>query len=402
MKKLGFYLVFAICAATAFGQNSLVLAPLQNEGRIEDGQIRTLTRLLENAIQRTMRYDIIDRGAVEDILKEHGFQLSDLSDTRKTAELGRLLNANYLVRPSVMPLAGDLYLEARIVDVNTARMLNSAEVRIKADLSDAYEKLGEFAAALTGTTGGGGQTGQQSVAGNVPANMVLVEGGTFQMGSTNGESNEKPVYTVTVKSFYMGKYEVTQKEWTEVMGNNPSNFKGDTLPVEKVSWYEAVEYCNRLSLKEGLTPAYRGSGDSIVCDFNATGYRLPTEAEWEYAAKGGNKSFLSYEYAGGNGVDRVAWYSGNSGSRTHPVGTKEPNDLGLYDMSGNVWEWCWDWYGSYSSGSQTDPRGASSGTYRVLRGGSWHTDAARVRSAYRGRNAPSDRYYDLGFRLVRP
>jgi TolB-like protein len=155
MKRTIFALVFAVSAVLAFGQDVLVLAPLQNDGEIEDVQIKTLTRLLENALQRTQRFEIIDRGAVEDILKEHGFQLSDLADARKTVELGKLLNANYLVRPSVMPLAGDLFLESRIVDVNTARMLNSAEVRIKYDLSDAYEKLGDFAATLAGAAAGG-------------------------------------------------------------------------------------------------------------------------------------------------------------------------------------------------------------------------------------------------------
>jgi formylglycine-generating enzyme required for sulfatase activity len=239
------------------------------------------------------------------------------------------------------------------------------------------------------------------------------------MGSTNGEEWEKPVHTVTVKSFYMEKYEVTQKEWREIMGttvqqqqvmadkSGPLPRTGDNYPMYYVNWYEAVEYCNRLSLKEGLVPAYRGSGDSIVCDFNATGYRLPTEAEWEYAAKSGNKHFLSYEYSGGNSVDRVAWYDGNSGRVAHPVGTKQPNDLELYDMSGNVWEWCWDWYSnSYYSGSPgSNPVGpagpASSGTYRVVRGGSWGKGAAFVRSAYRGVNTPSDRHNNLGFRLVR-
>jgi formylglycine-generating enzyme required for sulfatase activity len=232
--------------------------------------------------------------------------------------------------------------------------------------------------------------------------MALVEGGSFQMGSSSGGNNEKPVHTVTVKSFYMGRTEVTQKEWAELMGNNPSYFKGDNLPVEMVSWHEAVEYCNRLSLKEGLAPAYRGGGNDITCDFTATGYRLPTEAEWEYAARGGNKDYISYEYAGGNSVDAVAWYDGNSGNRTHPAGTKRPNSLGLYDMSGNVWEWCWDWYGSYSGGSQTNPAGASMGTGRVFRGGSWIHVAANVRSAYRGLSTPSNRGNDLGFRLVRP
>ncbi|MDR1301361.1 MAG: SUMF1/EgtB/PvdO family nonheme iron enzyme [Treponema sp.] len=235
-----------------------------------------------------------------------------------------------------------------------------------------------------------------------PANMVRVEGGTFQMGSTNGASDEKPVHTVTVKGFYMGKTEVTQKEWREIMGNNPSFFKGDNLPVEQVSWNEVIEFCNRLSLKEGLTPAYRGSGNNITCDFNATGYRLPTEAEWEYAAKGGNQNYLTYEYSGGNSADSVAWYDGNSGGKTHPVGTKQPNSLGLYDMSGNVWEWCWDWYGGYSSGNQTDPTGVSSGTGRVSRGGGWGYGAASVRAANRSNYTPSGRDLDLGFRLVRP
>jgi formylglycine-generating enzyme required for sulfatase activity len=222
------------------------------------------------------------------------------------------------------------------------------------------------------------------------------------MGSTNGESDERPVHSVTVRSLYLGKYEVTQKEWVEVMGSNPSSFKGNNLPVETVSWYEAVEYCNTLSLQVGLTPAYQGSGDSITCDFSANGYRLPTEAEWEYAAKGGNKDLMVFEYSGGNNAGAVAWYSDNSGGRTHPVGTKQANSLGLYDMSGNVWEWCWDWFGSYGSGNQTDPAGASSGTNRVERGGSWFNTAGYVRSAYRYSVTPSARHNNLGFRLVRP
>jgi formylglycine-generating enzyme required for sulfatase activity len=252
----------------------------------------------------------------------------------------------------------------------------------------------------------------------VPANMVLVEGGTFQMGSTNGENDEKPVHTVTVKSFYLGRTEVTQKEWFEVMGitvaqqrdmvNKSWSLYGseDNYPMYFVSWYDAVEYCNRRSLKEGLTPAYRGSGDNITCDFSASGYRLPTEAEWEYAAKGGNKDYMIFEYSGGNSVGTVAWYTDNSGNSTHPVGTKQANSLGLYDMSGNVWEWCWDWYGSYSGGSQSDPVGpsgpASSGASRVYRGGSCYNSAAYVRSAYRSSNTPSGRNSYLGFRLVRP
>jgi formylglycine-generating enzyme required for sulfatase activity len=187
------------------------------------------------------------------------------------------------------------------------------------------------------------------------------------------------------------------------MGNNPSDFKGDNLPVEAVSWYDAIEYCNKRSIREGLMPAYRGSGDDITCAVKASGYRLPTEAEWEYAARGGKLGeFLVYRYAGSNNVDSVGWYDGNSGNKTHPIGKKQPNDLGLYDMSGNVFEWCWDWYDDYPTSSQTDPMGASSGSFRVFRGGSWGNYGRLLRSAWRNINTPSERYFNIGFRLVRP
>ena len=185
------------------------------------------------------------------------------------------------------------------------------------------------------------------------------------------------------------------------MGNNPSNFKGNNLPVEQVSWFDAIEYCNKLSLKEGLTPCYRGSEDAITCDWNANGYRLPTEAEWEFAAKGGTKDYLTYVNAGSNNADAVAWFEVNSGKKTHPVGTKAPNSLGIHDMSGNVWEWCWDWYGNYSNAAQTDPLGASSGSNRVDRGGSWFASAQVVRSAVRDGVTPTYRDSHLGFRIVR-
>jgi len=247
--------------------------------------------------------------------------------------------------------------------------------------------------------------------------MVFMKGGRFQMGSTDGDSDEKPVHTVIVKDFYMSKYEVTQKLYQEVMGTNPSHWKGDNLPVERVTWYEAVEFCNALSRKEGLTPVYtinksrkdpnnKSSYDDIkwtvTWNQNANGYRLPTEAEWEYAAGGGASNRT--KYAGNNyesSLGNYAWYTSNSGSKTHPVGEKQPNSLGLYDMSGNVWEWCWDWYGDYSSSTQTNPAGPSSGSDRVLRGGSWSNDATYCRVAYRGDGYPSDGNYGYGFRILR-
>ena len=225
------------------------------------------------------------------------------------------------------------------------------------------------------------------------------------MGSNSGENWEKPVHTVTVKSFNIGKYEVTQKEWIAVMGSNPSGFKGDNLPVESVSWYDAIEYCNRLSEKEKLTPAYtidKSRGNWVRWNRNANGYRLPTEAEWEYAAKGGDGSPGNYAFSGSNNADEVAWHKGNSAGSTQEVGAKKPNGLGLYDMSGNVYEWCWDWAGDYPSGAQTDPVGASSGSYRVVRGGHWYDSAVVARSAFRNGSTPSNGEFNIGFRLVRP
>jgi formylglycine-generating enzyme required for sulfatase activity len=191
----------------------------------------------------------------------------------------------------------------------------------------------------------------------------------------------------------MGKYPVTQKEYQEVMGTNASNFKGDNLPVEQVTWYDAVNYCNRLSQKEGLTPAYTINGENVAWNYNANGYRLPTEAEWEYACRAGTTT----PYYSGNSVANAGWYSGNSSNRTHPVGEKQANSWGLYDMHGNVG----DWYGGYSNNAQTDPRGAPSGSHRVGRGGSCYYSAQYLRSAYRYKYTPSNQYDDIGFRLVR-
>lgn len=232
-------------------------------------------------------------------------------------------------------------------------------------------------------------------------NLIFVQGGTFQMGS-NEYDNEKPIHSVTVSDFYIGKTEVTQKEWKEVMGSNPSNWKGDNLPVEKVSWYDAVEFCNKKSDKEGLTRCYTGSGKNTKCNFSANGYRLPTEAEWEYASSGGSRT-ARYKYSGSNNINDVAWYSSNSNSKTHSVGTKQANELGIYDMSGNVWEWCNDWYHKnyYSKSPTSDPKGADSGSSRVLRGGSWNYYDFYCPTAYRFNFYPDNCYYYNGFRISR-
>ena len=216
--------------------------------------------------------------------------------------------------------------------------------------------------------------------------MVYVSGGTFTMGATSEQGgdawdDEKPAHSVTLSGYYIGKYEVTQKLWKAVMGSNPSNFKGDNLPVERVSWNDVQEFLRKLNAMTGKN------------------YRLPTEAEWEFAARGGNSS-RGYKYSGGNSIGNVAWFGSNSGSRTHAVGIKSPNELGIYDMSGNVYEWCQDWYGSYSSSSQRNPQGPNSGSFRVYRGGSWDSGAGRCRVSFRLYNTPGGRDSYLGFRLA--
>ena len=225
----------------------------------------------------------------------------------------------------------------------------------------------------------------------VSFNMVRVEGGTFQMGSDDGDAydDEKPVHQVTLSSYSIGETEVTQELWEAVMGSNPAEFKGAKHPVENASWDDCQEFIHKLNEATGRS------------------FRLPTEAEWEYAARGGKQS-RGFKYAGGNSIDDVAVYDENSYAKgssspdygTHPVKTKKPNELGLYDMSGNVFEWCQDWYVSYNDSAQTNPTDPGSGAERVCRGGSWGSIARNCRSSHRDLSTPSNRYNRLGLRLA--
>lgn len=252
-------------------------------------------------------------------------------------------------------------------------------------------------------------------------NFVFVQGGPFinTMSNYYGKS-------VTLSNFYIGKYEVTQKEWIEIMGNNPSKFIGDNLPVEMISWYDVVEYCNKRSKQEGLKPYYnidknktdtnnQSEHDNIkwtvTINEGANGYRLPTEAEWEYAASGGQMS-KSYSYSGSNNADEVAWYWRNAGdkyltgdwnwpiiennhNKTKPVGVMKPNELGLYDMSGNVREWCWNWYSDDLQGE------SNSGSFRVVKGGGWIGDISSNELSFRGKFEANGFGPDQGFRVSR-
>ena len=259
-------------------------------------------------------------------------------------------------------------------------------------------------------------------------NMILVPGGRFQMGNDNmaDPERERPVRAVTIDGFSIGKYQITRKLYRDITGKTPGDFTYmPNHPVQKVTWYDAVEFCNTLSELEGCVPFYEITGivrdseefESIqsaevtVPDWSGVGYRLPTEAEWEYAAKA-KAELIEWEngpyfiYSGSDDVADVAWYSGNTediygNKRTYSVETLAPNYLGIHGMSGNVSEWCWDWSGDYSAETLVNPKGPESGSSRILRGGSWNDDADHVRSTYRLYMEPSAKEPTIGFRIVR-
>ena len=286
-------------------------------------------------------------------------------------------------------LVGNHNVEIRKSGYATSRQTVTISEGQTASISGSLTSSTSSSSANTLSSSGSSLSGNAltiPVKNGISIEMVKVEAGSFNMGATPEMQApyevEKPVHRVTLtNNYYIGKYEVTQALWQAVMGSNPSYFKGDDLPVEQVSWNDCQDFISKLNAMTGKR------------------FRLPSEAEWEYAARGGKKS-RGYQYSGSNTLGDVAWYEGNSGSKTHAVGTKQPNELGIYDMTGNVYEWCQDWYGSYSSSPQTNPIGAVSGSSRVDRGGSWFFTAKHCRSSYRFNLTPGYRLNFLGLRLV--
>ena len=278
------------------------------------------------------------------------------------------------------------------------------------------------------------QRTEYTLPGGITFRMVPVPGGSFRMGASKDPAdpnydpeagdNETP-HPVTLNPFWLGETPVTQAQWTALTGKNPAGFteKGENCPVEQVSWFDAVAFCNLLSSEMNRTPCYRDTSDRVfglqdpdrntwawenegvvVRDLSANGFRLPTEAEWECAARGGppdpDRPERSHWYAGSDLLEQVGWFDENAGDRTRPVGLLLPNELGLFDMSGNVFEWCEDWYGPYEKKPPPNPTGPEKGDDRVVRGGDWYFYRQFCRAAYRGSRAPDYRYYDIGFRLA--
>ncbi|MBQ7251693.1 MAG: formylglycine-generating enzyme family protein [Kiritimatiellae bacterium] len=362
----------------------------KDEGVIYQHHPGTLGALGMKVMQATKKGNLVGHDAVDRVI---------WVVTKRRYEDGERLDQGYYIRRGSKEYTTALGAEktvARYVEVTDKGILDKIQRQIEEENAarkakakaeeaarEAKEKAEEEAReaareavvqalAVAGTRAG--ETKTITLPGGVQMEMVWCQPGRFTMGSNDGDSDERPVHEVTLtKGFWMAKTEVTQAQWKSVMGENPSDHEGeDSLPVESVSWNDCQEFCEK------------------------TGLRLPTEAEWEYACRAGSTG----PYAGTGKLDEMGWFSGNSGSQTHPVGQKRPNAWGLYDMHGNVCEWCGDWYGDYPGGAVTDPTGADSGGGRVLRGGSCRIDASFCRSAIRGRCDPGYGRGGYGFRPV--
>lgn len=418
MKKLLIIFLSAL-SLTAVAQNDVkrvaILETVDKEDKVGYGMELMLRAALSDAVTRTPGYEGYDRVDLKSITGEQSFQRTGMVSDSDIKKIGVMTGAQFVLVAEAAQLdPTHMIITAKILDVETARLTNTAFEMMGTASEELKEGCSKLAAALLGVSsssnsrsknnnngGYGNMRGDQNFtedAWGINMKMIWVEGGEFMMGCTSEQSDcssdEQNVRRVTVDGFYIGMLEVTQSQWEKVMGtsvyqqrnkvNSSGSLRGTgaDYPMYYVSWEEAMEFCRLLSNKTGKT------------------YTLPTEAQWEYAARGGKKA-EGTKYAGSNMIDAVAWYNDNSGSSTHPCGTKRANALGIYDMSGNVWEWCKDWYsGSYASYDTNNPTGPSSGSDRVCRGGSWGSSASYCRVAIRNGNWPGHRNNGLGFRVV--
>ena len=384
----------------------------QGSENVEAIELSIINSRFRDAVSAMPNIELISRTDVDNILNELKFQQNGMVSENDKKLLGQMKGVDIIVSLMVAKGLGYINIESSFIDVEKANVvgLTQSVLALANNPLDLAEKSVELAGKLTGVTStslsstsffsnGGNNVDLVFHVDNVTFKMIFVKGGTFQMGSYSGDDYEKPVHSVTVSDFYMGEFEVTQALWHEVMGSTiyqqrdktstswPMRGVGANYPMYYVNHSEAEEFCGRLNQRlSGQLP-------------DGYSFALPTETEWEYAARGGSKS-NAYTCSGSNYLSDVGWYRDNSSESTHAVGMKRANELGLYDMSGNVWEWCADWYGSYVSSAQTNPRGPSSGSIRVLRGGSWDDGALNCRVASRSRSIPSNRCGSLGFRLA--
>ncbi len=424
-------LIEVILPQSSYAQESdygLAVLDLQSNN-IAESEALALSDMLRSSIvniinkksdQLTDSYDLIERSQMDKILDQFDIQNTGCTDLSCAVEFGKMLNADRIIIGSVSLVGSTYMVIARIVDIETSKALVSVDRKVRGEIDNVIDLMplvghelltGERLTALSSIIPSStapivdipaptnDNLPVEKVSWNViDIKMISVPVGNFQMGSENSR-DEKPMHTIALDGFEMSSTEITQEIYRILMGETPSGFKGDdNLPVEKVNWFDAVKFCNQLSVTEGLEPCYNLK--TWKCVFTNNGYRLPTEAEWEYACRAGTET----DYHTGDGESSLfnaGWYKKSSDSKTHPVKQMEPNTWGLYDMHGNVWEWCNDYYGKYSSISSRNPEGAQSGKYRVIRGGSYKSKKSDCRTANRQYMSPNARLKDIGFRVVR-
>ncbi|GHV78279.1 hypothetical protein AGMMS49944_00700 [Spirochaetia bacterium] len=359
----------------------LSVPPFAVANGVNASDAQTLAQILACDIANGNAYAVLPRtDSLEKVRAEHERARSGETDQERVKRLGAGRNALYVLAGSVTKLGALNKFAADVLDIKDFVLVDGYSERYTA-VTDGIALMPKLAGNLNGT-----------LAQPVIPTMVRIEGGTFTMGSPASEvdrSNDEVQHRVTISAFSTGQYEVTQAEYEAVIGSNPSRLKGGSLPVENVSWFDAVFYCNQRSAREGLTPAYTINGENVTWNRSANGYRLPTEAEWEYACRAETTPPISTMPSMSESIGKIL------ADRTKVATDVERyNSWGLYNMHGNVLEWCWDWYGGYSREYQTDPTGAASGSLRVLRGDK--------RSASRNRASPNYRSDGIGFRVVRP
>jgi formylglycine-generating enzyme required for sulfatase activity len=366
-------LVLAVCSIAslqAAEKRIAVLDVIDNAGTASDPVKACIHKAVCDKIVQFRGYDLCNISGIKGAAITRSTRIDEL----QAASLHQTYNIDNVVIISISYRAdANIMLYATLVELPSGMTLSTATTTSESSMFPLIGASQDLADKLllphkfTETSA------------RVNMQMVLIGGNTFQMGLDDAPTEgEKPAHTVTLDDYYIGATEVTQGQWRAVMGNNPSQFRGDNLPVDGVTWEEAQLFCEKLSELSGRY------------------YTLPTEAQWEYAASGGSQTL----YSGGVNIDEVAWYGANSGRRTHPVALKLPNAFGIYDMSGNIWEWCSDWYAPYDIADQINPTGPQFGTERVLRGGSWIIEAEHCRITYRNANVPTARDYNYGFRVV--
>ena len=430
MKKLFiiFLALFSVFAIEAQDKPLVSVLPFNtaNGGGISDADAASLTSFFEVVLINTGRYKVVEQTQADSILKTQAISLSGCADESCAIEIGKLLTADTIVLGGVNKIGGIYLLTVKMVSVELGESVKADNIRGNS-LEELVDMVPDLVYRLAGLATAGNDkdkiekpdaSADDKMA--LPEDFVFVEGGTFQMGDEKGDLWEgcRPVHSVTVSDFAISKYEVTQKLYLEVMGTNPSYLKSNDLPVVNVSWYDAVMFCNKLSEREGLTHAYTISGTNVTWNKNANGYRLPTEAEWEYAGRAGKEELIYWKEADdacnysnvhditSQNVNNLSWESHNCDdgySATSPVGSYKSNGFGLYDMLGNTWEWCKDIYSetAYTQHQKNNPLYTIGSSDHVIRGGSWFNSPDCVRNTERrGKNANWSNN-NTSFRLVR-